>query len=158
MLGSVRARHNELLNIERSITELAALMQDLDTMIIQQEPLIERAQEQTENAVQHLEEGNKEIDKAQESARRRRKLKWICLGITILIILGVALGVGLGVGLGKKATDAVTGNSGNSGNATKARRMLEDLVTPGEQARREVEKLMEPVARALRERTPQHKE
>lgn len=153
MLGSVRARHNELLNIERSITELAELMQDLDTMIIQQEPLIERAQEQTDNAVQHLEDGNKEIDKAQESARRRRKLKWICLGLTILIILGIALGVGLGVGLGQKATKAVTGTGGNT---TKARRMLEELVAPGEQARREVEKLMEPVARALRERTPQH--
>lgn len=152
MLGSVRARHNELLNIEKSITELAELMQDLDTMIIQQEPLVERAQEQTDNAVQHLEDGNKEIDKAQESARRRRKLKWICLGLTILIILGIALGVGLGVGLGQKAAKTVTG----TGNTTKARRMLEELFVPGEQARREVEKLMEPVARALRERTPQH--
>lgn len=146
MLGSVRARHNELLNIERSITELAEMMQDLDTMIIQQEPLIERAQEQTDNAVQHLEEGNKEIDKAQESARRRRKLKWICLGLTILIILGVALGVGLGVGLAKKTTDTASGATGN-----KVRRVLEDLVAPREHVRREIEELMKPVARALRE-------
>lgn len=140
----MRARHNELLNIERSITELADIMQDLDTMIIQQEPLIERAQEQTDNAVQHLEEGNKEIDKAQESARRRRKLKWICFGITVLIILGIALGVGLGVGLAKKATTTT--------NAKKVRRVLEGLVAPSEQIRREFEQLVKPVVPVPRER------
>lgn len=150
MLGSVRARHNELLNIERSITELAEMMQDLDTMIVQQEPLVERAQEQTDNAVQHLEEGNKEIDKAQESARRRRKLKWICLGLTILIILGIALGVGLGVGLANKAS-----NTASNATGAKVRRILEEFVAPREHVRRELEDLARPVARVLRDRVPE---
>lgn len=148
MLGSVRARHNELLSIERSITELAELMQDLDTMVIQQEPLVERAQEQTDNAVQHLEDGNKEIDKAQESARRRRKLKWICLGLTILIIIGIALGVGLGVGLAKKTTSTA---GAATGTAKKARALLQEVAVSSAKFRRELDGVTGPVARILRE-------
>lgn len=137
MLGSVRARHNELLNIEQSITTLAQMMADLDTLVVQQQPLVENIEQQTDNTVTNLEAGNKEIDIAQERARRRRCLKWTCLGLTILIILGVALGVGLGVGLVQKATGVGGNNNNNSGNKT--RRFLDDLVVPMTRIRREPE-------------------
>lgn len=117
MLGNVRARHNELLNIERSITELATLINDLDTMIIQQEPMVAQAEERTDEAVGHMEEGNKQIDVAQKHARNRRKLKWWCTGLVILIILGVALGVGLGVGLVQSEAKKITGSGNNTSNS-----------------------------------------
>lgn len=119
MLGNVRARHNELVEIERSINELVILIQDLDTIIVQQDAPVRAAEEQVTNTVGDLQEGNKQLDVANEKARHRRKLKWICSGIVVLIILGVALGVGLGVGLIPR------GNSGGNGNAT--RRSVEEL-------------------------------
>lgn len=97
MLGNVRARHNELLRIEQSITELAGLFQDLDTVIIQQEAVVERAEEQTEQTNQHLQEGNKQVDIGITHARRTRKLKWWCALVVFLICLAIGLGVGLGV-------------------------------------------------------------
>lgn len=115
VLGNVRARHNELLEIERSINELVILIQDLDTMIIQQAPAVQAAEEHVNNVVSDLEGGNKEIDGGIKHALKTRKWKWICTGIVILIILAIALGVGLGVGLTKN--NPITGNNG--GNATK---------------------------------------
>ncbi|KAJ4396569.1 hypothetical protein N0V93_000789 [Gnomoniopsis smithogilvyi] len=121
VLGNVRARHNELLDIERSINELVILIQDLDTMVIQQAPAVEAAEEHVNNVANDLEGGNKEVDGAIKKVLATRKKKWICTGIVVLIILGIALGVGLGVGLttGKIST----GNS--SGNSTK--RSVEEL-------------------------------
>lgn len=103
------------------------MIQDLDTIIVQQEPQVMAAEEQVNNTVTHLEEGNKQIDLAAKKARSRRKLKWICTGIVILIILGVALGVGLGVGLPAATARMNSGTSGNSGNAT--RRSVDELET-----------------------------
>ncbi|KAK7721619.1 hypothetical protein SLS64_001020 [Diaporthe eres] len=97
VLGNVRARHNELLRIEQSITELAGLFQDLDTLIVQQEAVVERAEEQTEQTNQHLQEGNKQVDIGIAHARRTRKLKWWCALVVFLICLAIGLGVGLGV-------------------------------------------------------------
>lgn len=122
VLGNVRARHNELLEIERSINELVVLIQDLDTIIVQQDAPIQATEEQVNNTVVDLQDGNKQLDVANEKARHRRKLKWICLVIVILIILGVALGVGLGVGLVQRATGTAGGGGGN-----KTRRSVEEL-------------------------------
>ena len=104
MLGSVRARHNELLQIEQSINELAGLFQDLDTLIVQQEAVVERAEEQTEQTNQHLQEGNKQVDIGISHARRTRKLKWWCALVVFLICLAIGLGVGLGVYFSQKAS------------------------------------------------------
>lgn len=102
VLGAVRARHNELQRIEQSITELSGLFQDLDTLVVMQEPAVVRAEEQTEQTNQHLQKGNEQVDQANKHARNRRKLKWWCALVVLLIILAIALGVGLGVALTKK--------------------------------------------------------
>lgn len=104
VLGAVRARHNELQRIEQSIQELALLFQDLDTMVVVQDVGITRAEEQTEQVTQHLDQGNKQVAIASDHARRRRKLKWWCLVVSILIIIAIALGVGLGVWSANRAT------------------------------------------------------
>ncbi|KAK3326386.1 t-SNARE [Apodospora peruviana] len=97
VLGNVRARHNELQKIEQSIIELAGLFQDLESLIIQQGAVIERAEEQTEQTNVNLDKGNEEVSKGIEHARRRRRLKWWCALVVFLIILAIALGVGLGI-------------------------------------------------------------
>lgn len=87
VLNEVQNRHRELLKIEQQMTELAQLMQDLDTIIIQQEEPLMKIEQQAEDTVQQLEEANVHLDKANESARATRRKKWICLGICVLIVV-----------------------------------------------------------------------
>ncbi|KAI2625907.1 t-SNARE [Hypoxylon sp. NC1633] len=96
VLGAVRARHNELQRIERTITELAAMFQDLAILVEQQDPYVKQAEENAENTTKYIDDGNTHVKKGIVHARNRRKLKWWCLVITIIII---CLAIGLGVGL-----------------------------------------------------------
>ena len=97
MLGNVRARHNELQKIEQSIAELVSLYQDMDTLIVQQDAVIVRAEEQTEVTNQNLDKGNQEVATGIKHALRTRRNKWWCLLIVVIIlaIIGIALGVKL---------------------------------------------------------------
>ncbi|KAK3681578.1 syntaxin-like protein psy1 [Podospora appendiculata] len=101
VLGAVRARHNELQKVEQSIAELAALFQDLETLLLQQGELVKDIEAQTEGANENLNKGNKEVHGAVKSAQRARRLRQYCLLVTILIVLILALVLGLFFGLRK---------------------------------------------------------
>ncbi|KAK3369487.1 syntaxin-like protein psy1 [Lasiosphaeria ovina] len=103
VLGAVRARHTELVNIERTIRELMQLFQDLDTLVVQQSATIVQVAEQAHRANDDLEKGAEHVRGATGIVRHTRKLKWWCLLVVVLIILIIALAVGLAVGL-RKAT------------------------------------------------------
>ncbi|OAX77357.1 hypothetical protein ACJ72_08347, partial [Emergomyces africanus] len=87
----VRARHEEILKIERDLLELSQMFQDLDAIVIQQEAAVERIDDQTQIVHENITKGNEEIGGAIKSARARNKKKWICLGIVVLIILVLVL-------------------------------------------------------------------
>ncbi|KAI0811379.1 t-SNARE [Xylaria sp. FL0064] len=106
VLGAVRARHNELQRIEKTLMELASLFQDLAVLVEQQEVPVVQAEQNAENTTKHLEQGNQQVKKGIVHARNIRKWKWWCLLITILII-AIAVGVGVGV------TEAQRAASGN---------------------------------------------
>ncbi|KAK4180531.1 t-SNARE [Triangularia setosa] len=97
VLGNVRARHNDMVKIERSINELVDLLDILNQQIVQQGNIIEDVAQKAEQTTDHLGNANTQIQTAVKSARNRRKLKWWCLGITILILIIIAVGVGVGV-------------------------------------------------------------
>ncbi|KAK4457482.1 t-SNARE [Cladorrhinum samala] len=107
VLGNVRARHNDMLKIERSISELLDLLELLNQQIVQQGNIIEDVAQKAEQTTDHLGNANIQISKGVEHARRRRKMKWWCLGICVLIIIIIALVIGLYFGL-KKGADAAT--------------------------------------------------
>lgn len=71
----------------------------MDQLVVAQEPLVERTEQNAERATTDLEGANKHVGKAIVHARNRNKLKWWCFFIVVLIILAIALGVGLGIGL-----------------------------------------------------------
>ncbi|PMD44927.1 t-SNARE [Hyaloscypha variabilis F] len=108
VLGAVRARHNELQRIEGTLTELAAMFADMAQIVEAQDPVIEHTEQNAIKTAEDVDKGNTEIDKANEHARRRNRLKWWCLLIVVLIILAIALGVGLGVGLATHTAKAAT--------------------------------------------------
>ncbi|KAK3672460.1 hypothetical protein LTR78_007767 [Recurvomyces mirabilis] len=104
VLGAVRARHNDIQKIERTLIELNQLMEDLATAIVLQEEPIQQTEMATANVQKDTEAGNVQLDKGIKSARNARKLKWWCFFIVlaIIIILGLVLGLYFGLNAKKK--------------------------------------------------------
>lgn len=94
MLGAVRARHNDIQQIERTLIELNQLFQDLAAAVEVQDEPIKQTELQTTNVKNDTEAGNKQLDKGIKSARNRRKLKWWCFFICVLIVVIIAVVVG----------------------------------------------------------------
>ena len=101
VLGAVRARHNDIQKIERTMIELQQLMEDLASTVVLQEVPIQQAEQHTENVKHDTEAGNVQLDKGIDHARRARKLKWWCLLICVAIVVILALVLGLYFGLNK---------------------------------------------------------
>ncbi|KAF2238045.1 t-SNARE [Viridothelium virens] len=99
VLGAVRARHNDIQQIEKTLYELNSLFEQLAEQVILQEPAVKSTEEGTQNVLQDTENANVQLDKGIKSARRARRLKWITLGIVVLIIVILALVLGLYFGL-----------------------------------------------------------
>lgn len=81
VLDAVKNRHQALLKIEQDMQTITDLFTDLSTLIEQQEPMVEKIDQNGEEAVVDIIKGNEELDVAVETARSTRKKKWICLGI-----------------------------------------------------------------------------
>ena len=52
VLGAVRARHNDIQHIEKTMTELQQLMEDLATVVVLQDQPIQQAEQHTDNVKQ----------------------------------------------------------------------------------------------------------
>ena len=61
--------------------ELAQLFQDLETLVVQQEPAVTQIEQKGEEVTENVGRGNTELDGAIKKARAARRKKWICLGI-----------------------------------------------------------------------------
>jgi syntaxin 1B/2/3 len=57
--------------------------------------MVQSIEQQTENVVKDTEGANVHLTKGIASARRARKLKWVCCILITIIILGLALGLGI---------------------------------------------------------------
>ena len=94
VLGAVRARHNDIQRIEKTLGELALLFQQLNEQVVYQEEQVTQVEQQTENVTKDTSDANRQLDQGIKSARRARKLKWWTLGIVILIIAILAGALG----------------------------------------------------------------
>ncbi|KAI1662684.1 t-SNARE [Daldinia decipiens] len=115
VLGAVRARHNELQRIERTLIELANMFQDLAILVEIQDHAVNEAVNNAENTTKYIDEGNTHVKKGIDHARNRRKLKWWCL-IVVIIIIAIALGVGLGVAANAGLLGGNKNNNNNNNN------------------------------------------
>ena len=61
--------------------ELAQLFQDLETLVVQQEPAVTQIEQKGEEVTENVGKGNTELDGAIKKAKAARRKKWICLGI-----------------------------------------------------------------------------
>jgi len=95
VLGAVRARHNDIQQIEKTMSELALLFTQLNEQVVYQETQVVQAEEQTERVNKDAEAANGQLTQGIKSAKNARKLKWWCLGIVVIIIAALALGLGI---------------------------------------------------------------
>ena len=80
-LSNVRNRHTAIQKIEQDMMELAQLFQDMEALVVQQEPAVNQIEQKGEEVNDHVTKANVELDGAVKKARAARRKKWICLGI-----------------------------------------------------------------------------
>lgn len=78
---NVSQRHEDIQKIERQMIELAQLFQDLEALVVQQEPAVTQIEQRGEEVTQHVAQANTELGGAVVKARAARRKKWWCLGI-----------------------------------------------------------------------------
>ena len=90
-LSEVQSRHNDILTIERKITELAQMFNELGVMIEIQEQPIDNISQQAEQTQVTMEQGLQQVSRATRLAAAARRKKWWCLGICLLIVVIVVV-------------------------------------------------------------------
>ncbi|KAF9969884.1 Plasma membrane t-SNARE, secretory vesicle fusion [Actinomortierella ambigua] len=90
-LREVQTRHDDIKKIERTILELHQLFLDMETLVTEQQEVMDKIEENTQQAEQHLDVGVQEVQTAIVNARSARKKKWICLFVLIILIIIIAL-------------------------------------------------------------------
>ncbi|KAK8248577.1 t-SNARE [Phyllosticta capitalensis] len=112
VLGAVRARHNDIQNIEKTMVELAELFNQLNEAVVLQDSQITQTEQKTETVLEEGKQANVQLDKGIDHIRRRNRLRRWTLFIFILIICIIALVVGLYFGLNKNNGGGGNNNSG----------------------------------------------
>ncbi|KAG8906274.1 Plasma membrane t-SNARE, secretory vesicle fusion [Tulasnella sp. 403] len=100
----VQERHKDILKIEKTITELAQLFNDMSVLVEQQDETLNVIEAHAAQVNQDTEAGLKHTEAAVVSARAARRKRWICFFIIliILIIVGVVVGVVVANNVNKK--------------------------------------------------------
>ena len=81
VLGAVRDRHAAIQKIESQMIELAELFNDMERMVVEQEPAVQQIEQGAQETHQNVQQANTELVKANDSARAARRKKWICFWI-----------------------------------------------------------------------------
>lgn len=85
-LREVQSRHQDIQKIERTITELAQLFNEMSIMIEVQEQGIDNITQKAQETETQIEQGLAATEQAVVKARSARRKKWYCIGVILLII------------------------------------------------------------------------
>ncbi|KAI0692391.1 t-SNARE, partial [Cytidiella melzeri] len=99
--NEVQTRHQDIQKIERTITELAQLFNDMSVLVEQQDEQINTIESTAAVVEKDVEVGLQHTEKAVDSARAARKKRWICFGIFVVILIIIAIIIAVEVA-GKK--------------------------------------------------------
>ncbi|KAK4053510.1 hypothetical protein OIV83_001678 [Microbotryomycetes sp. JL201] len=87
--ADVQQRNQDLRKIEETITELAQMMQDMATLVLEQDESVKQIEASAVQANTDVESGLKQTQQAVKSARRARKMRWACFIILLIIAIVV---------------------------------------------------------------------
>ncbi|KAJ9098840.1 hypothetical protein QFC20_005894 [Naganishia adeliensis] len=101
-LREIQERNQDIKKIEKTLTELAQMFNEMSMLVEQQDETIATIETQAGQVNQDMEQGLKYTEQAVIKARKARRKKWICFWITIaIIIIAAAIVVGIICGQGK---------------------------------------------------------
>ncbi|EST08989.1 Target SNARE coiled-coil domain protein [Kalmanozyma brasiliensis GHG001] len=89
-LREVQERHEDIKRIERTITELAQLFNEMSILVDEQDDALNVIQEQGQQVETDMNQGLQHTNKAVDSARKARKKRWICFWVIIILIIAIA--------------------------------------------------------------------
>ncbi len=92
----VTAFYEDVLKLERSMTELHQMFRDMAILVDMQGEMIDRIEYEVAAAGTYVEKGNKELESAIEHAKKARK-RTCCIIITVIVLLAIVGGVGAAV-------------------------------------------------------------
>lgn len=104
-LSEVQSRHNDILSIERKITELAQMFNELGVMIEIQEQPLENISQQAQQTQSTMEQGMQQVSRATRLAAAARRKKWWCFGVCLLIVVIIVVVVVVTQVVVKKTTN-----------------------------------------------------
>jgi len=87
----VQERHEDIKRIEKTLTELAQLFNDMSVLVEQQDETINVIETQAQSIEKDTEVGLGYTAKAVDSARAARKKRWICFVLLIIILIIIAI-------------------------------------------------------------------
>jgi len=87
----VQERHADIKKIEKTLTELAQLFNDMSVIVEQQDESVTAIHSNAVNIDTDIEVGLKHTEKAVESGRGARRKRWICFWISVLIAIIVII-------------------------------------------------------------------
>ncbi|EDV22652.1 syntaxin 1.2 [Trichoplax adhaerens] len=95
-LSLIESRHKEIMKLEKNLSDLAELFQDMGQLISVQGEMIDRIEynvAQTTDYVERAKEDTKKATKYQSKARRKKVIIIVCIIILALVIAGVFGGI-----------------------------------------------------------------
>jgi len=93
----VQERHEDIKRIEKTLTELAQLFNDMSVLVEQQDETIQAIEATAATVEKDTETGLNYTEKAVDSARAARKKRWICFGLLIVILIIIAIIIAVAV-------------------------------------------------------------
>ncbi|KAF9652843.1 t-SNARE [Thelephora ganbajun] len=87
----VQERHKDIQKIERTLTELAQLFNDMSILVEQQDETIDVIEDAAAHVEKDTEAGLGHTVQAVDSARAARKKRWICFALLIVLLAVIAI-------------------------------------------------------------------
>lgn len=80
-MSAVRDRHAAIQKLEQTVIILAQLYEEVNAIVLQQEPVVAQINQQSEVVHENVNQANSQLDGAIKSARAANRKKWYCAGI-----------------------------------------------------------------------------
>ena len=95
-LREIQERNNDIKKIEKTLTELAQMFNEMSMLVEQQDETLAVIENHAQQVDTDMEAGLKHTEEAVVKARKARRKKWICFWISLLI-LAIVVAVVVGV-------------------------------------------------------------
>ncbi|KAK4153368.1 t-SNARE [Chaetomidium leptoderma] len=120
VLGAVKQRHQQMLEVEQTLLELLDLINDVQVLLAKQEEVVMAIDTNAEQAAGDMVKANEQLEVAVVTARKTRKKKWICLGICVTIVVIIVVAVVAYIMVNRAATGGGGGGGDNNNNNNNA--------------------------------------